>query len=418
MIEHTAMASLLPMWLPLATWLLACTGCVLAGLLVHGMLHLAARAWPALLGRRAVWLAAQVVIVGAALLPFLPRLQHAGVAPAFTLALDAQPVATAPPVSAATMAVPASALAGSSSVMAAPSSALAGPAAALAVPAATLAVPAATLAVPAAALTVPAAALADAQPTPVTAAPGAGVAATPAALAATALGAAGIAPAPAALPAGAAGPLSPLSPSALWSPSAPASQTALPLSLAATLPALWAALYFAGLAHAVHRLLRARRLWRGLLATASRLTPQQLADHGAFDARQLDAIARQRLVVMETGAAVSPMLLGAWRPVLLLPQHLRSFSAEQQQMIVAHELHHWRARDPLWLGWSAAVRTLLWFNPATRWLHDKTAWAVELACDQRVLAGRPQQQRKQYAAALLGQWKMQLTMAPAMGTHA
>jgi hypothetical protein len=31
-------------------------------------------------------------------------------------------------------------------------------------------------------------------------------------------------------------------------------------------------------------------------------------------------------------------------------------------------------------------------------------WALELQCDQHVLAGRPQQQRKQYAAALLRQW--------------
>jgi murein DD-endopeptidase MepM/ murein hydrolase activator NlpD len=79
-------------------------------------------------------------------------------------------------------------------------------------------------------------------------------------------------------------------------------------------------------------------------------------------------------------------------------------------MIVAHELHHWRARDPLYLAIGAILQTLFWFNPALRWMAKQMEWALELQCDQQVLAGRPQQQRKQYAAALLRQWT---TIAPA-----
>ncbi|MYN18832.1 peptidoglycan DD-metalloendopeptidase family protein, partial [Rugamonas sp. FT107W] len=186
-----------------------------------------------------------------------------------------------------------------------------------------------------------------------------------------------------------------------------------PLTL--ILPAAWTLVYAAGLAWMLVRWLRARHVWRGLLAASQRLSPQELRAHGAFDAAQLTEIARHRLAVMETDAAISPMLVGVRRPVLLLPRHLRGFSTEQQHMVIAHELHHWRARDPLCLGVSALLQTVFWFNPALRWMNGKMEWALELICDQRVLAGRPQQQRKQYAAALLLQWKAQTAAMPTGG---
>lgn len=172
------------------------------------------------------------------------------------------------------------------------------------------------------------------------------------------------------------------------------------------LAALWLVIYAAGLAWAVAQQVRARRLWRGLLAGAKRLSPQELQDHGAFTATQLREIAQHDLAVLRTSAAISPMLIGVRSPRLLLPAHFDALSREQQQMIVAHELHHWRARDPLCLAIASVLQTLFWFNPALRWMARQMEWALELQCDQHVLAGRPQQQRKQYAAALLRQWKV------------
>ena len=178
---------------------------------------------------------------------------------------------------------------------------------------------------------------------------------------------------------------------------------------------LWMAVYGAGLAHAVLRLLRARKLWRGLLTVATQLTPAQLRDHGAFTPQHLAQIAILKLTVLETDAALSPMLVGAWQARLLLPYHLRHFSSTQQQLIVEHELTHLRRRDPLHLALTCALRTVLWFNPALHWFDRQLAWAQELSCDQLVLAGRPQQQRQNYAAALLRQLSAQSTMpAPAM----
>jgi len=176
------------------------------------------------------------------------------------------------------------------------------------------------------------------------------------------------------------------------------------------LAALWLLVYAAGLARAVARRLRARRLWRTLLASAHRLSPQALHAHGAFNAAQLREIADRKLSVLRTDAAISPMLTGVFQPRLLLPAHLDALSLEQQHMIIAHELHHLQVRDPLYLAIASILQTIFWFNPTLRWMAKQMEWALELRCDQYVLADRPQQQRKQYAAALLRQWT---TITPA-----
>ncbi|MES2152766.1 MAG: M56 family metallopeptidase [Pseudomonadota bacterium] len=164
----------------------------------------------------------------------------------------------------------------------------------------------------------------------------------------------------------------------------------------------WLALYCAGLLLAVARWLRARRLLRQLLASACRLDAHALAAHAGFDGAR-----DRRLPVYETDAAISPMLVGLAQPLLLLPRHLRRFSDEQQQLIVAHELTHLQRRDPLWLHVSLALQTVFWFCPGLRALGRQLNWAQELGCDQQVLAGRPVAQRRQYAAALAAQLALQ-----------
>ncbi|NHZ33725.1 M23/M56 family metallopeptidase [Massilia rubra] len=169
----------------------------------------------------------------------------------------------------------------------------------------------------------------------------------------------------------------------------------------------WLALYVAGLLAASARWVHAQRGLRALLHHARPLDTKALAQHAGFDGEPVAALLRRGLRVCETDASISPMLAGLARPHLLLPRHLRSFSDEQQRLIVAHELTHWKRRDPLWLHASMLLQTLFWFNPLFAVLTRRLNWAQELGCDHAVLAGRPTQQRKQYAAALVAQLKVQ-----------
>ncbi|SHN33614.1 Peptidase family M23 [Duganella sacchari] len=294
-------------------WLFACAGSLAAGLLVRLILSGAARRWPALHTRRAVWLAAQGVVAIAALLPFLPRSAPFSMAPPIILdapAPDAPAAAQAADMAAASSAAPHDA----------PAS------------------------------------LAQAQT--------------------QALGAATSSLAVRALP---------------------------------HMATLWLLLYAVGLLWSLAKRLRGRRVWRRLLAAARPLSPGQLQTHAAFTATQRRDIAAGGLTVMYTEAAVSPMLIGVRTPRLLLPAHMNTLTLEQQQMIVAHELQHWRAHDPFCLAIASALQTICWFNPMLRWMARQMEWALELNCDQQVLNGRPQHQRKQYAQALLQLWS---AMAP------
>lgn len=183
-------------------------------------------------------------------------------------------------------------------------------------------------------------------------------------------------------------------------------ETAGPLASPDLLPALawcWAVAYLAGAAWHALRWRRARRELRTLLFVAERLDDASLAAHPAF-ARQRAALPP----VLEVDAPVSPMLAGLFAPVLLLPRHMRELPALQQQLIVAHELTHLLRRDPLSQHAATLTAVLLWFIPAVHSFRGRLQWALELGCDRAVLAGRSQDERRSYAAALLAQLAMQV----------
>jgi beta-lactamase class D/beta-lactamase regulating signal transducer with metallopeptidase domain len=163
----------------------------------------------------------------------------------------------------------------------------------------------------------------------------------------------------------------------------------------------WFALYLLGLGHAVYRQWRARRLLHALMASGRPLTGRD--SHAGFAVRAHAALP----AVIEVDAPISPMLQGLFKPRLLLPHHLRGFDPLQQHLIVEHELTHWRRHDLRWNAASLALQSLFWFNPFMRMLRVRLGWSQEFGCDRDVLHGRPQGERKAYAAALVAQLKLQ-----------
>lgn len=163
----------------------------------------------------------------------------------------------------------------------------------------------------------------------------------------------------------------------------------------------WLVLYLLGLGHALHRWWRAQRLLDALAASGEPLS--RLDGHAGFAAQGHAKMPP----VIEVEAPISPMLHGVFKPRLLLPRHLRSFDPLQQQLIIEHELTHWRRHDLHWSAAALALQALFWFNPLMRILRIRLGWAQEFGCDRDVLQARPQAQRKVYAAALVAQMKLQ-----------
>src|SRR5262249_12366536 len=58
----------------------------------------------------------------------------------------------------------------------------------------------------------------------------------------------------------------------------------------------------------------------------------------------------------------SPLTLGLWRPVILLPVSRSSWTAEQRDLILAHELAHVRRRDFLTSLVAELAACIYWFH--------------------------------------------------------
>lgn len=175
------------------------------------------------------------------------------------------------------------------------------------------------------------------------------------------------------------------------------------------LPAVWLAVYLAGLTWQLARRLRASWRWRTLLRRHTRaIDVARLYACPAITPQQRARIAKGRLTVRTIDLPVSPMLHGVLRPCLLLPTHMATLDAGQQRLIVEHELTHWQRTDPLWLALSGMLALVCWFNRPLQRLHEALREAVELGCDDAVLAGRSSIERHSYAAALVAQLRLHL----------
>ena len=97
-----------------------------------------------------------------------------------------------------------------------------------------------------------------------------------------------------------------------------------------------------------------------------------------------------------------PYVTGLWRPQVLLPNDFtQRFSAEQQQLILQHELTHWRRGDLHANSLALLLLTLFWFHPLCWWAYRLYRQDQELACDAVVLQHANASQKIAYSYALL-----------------
>ena len=79
----------------------------------------------------------------------------------------------------------------------------------------------------------------------------------------------------------------------------------------------------------------------------------------------------------------SPVAFGIWRPTVALPSDFRArFTSEAQDAMIAHELAHLAAKDPLWLAVADAVLALSWWHPGVWWARRQLRTASEAAADE------------------------------------
>jgi BlaR1 peptidase M56/Carboxypeptidase regulatory-like domain len=90
--------------------------------------------------------------------------------------------------------------------------------------------------------------------------------------------------------------------------------------------------------------------------------------------------------VRESDAIALPMTVGTWWPVVLVPSAGRSWPADWRAAVLAHEVAHVRARDPLWQFVAELAMALHWFNPLVYLAARQLRTERELAADDAALA--------------------------------
>jgi len=107
----------------------------------------------------------------------------------------------------------------------------------------------------------------------------------------------------------------------------------------------------------------------------------------------------QPVELLESCLAGVPQVIVYWRPVILVPLGaLAGLSAEQVEAILIHELAHIRRADYLVGLAQSLIEGLFFFHPAVWWISAVVRTEREYACDDLVVALRPD--ARAYAAAL------------------
>lgn len=119
---------------------------------------------------------------------------------------------------------------------------------------------------------------------------------------------------------------------------------------------------------------------------------------------------RMRQVISKTGIHIavcqsrqitSPMLIGIMHPKLVIPSAQKQWTAAELELVVEHELCHYRKRDLLSKLLMTIVCCVNWINPTVYLMRKQFFYDIELACDEATLRGRDLEERELYARLML-----------------
>ena len=94
-------------------------------------------------------------------------------------------------------------------------------------------------------------------------------------------------------------------------------------------------------------------------------------------------------------------LCGVVKPKIYLPFRLEEKGEETERQVIAHEAAHLQRGDHLTKAFAFVLAAVYWFNPVIWLAYVLYARDMELACDEKVIRGRSEEERKAYFRALL-----------------
>jgi len=163
---------------------------------------------------------------------------------------------------------------------------------------------------------------------------------------------------------------------------APSVSDQLP-SAPSRLPTLLFIVWSTGVAVLLVRLARSIVSVNRIIAKAEPCADESLAAQVYTLAKRIGL--KHPVELLEAGNITIPFTAGITRPVIVLPNVIREWSAEKQEAVLLHELAH-IARHDLWTSLAAHVACAVhWFNPLVWVAARRLRIEGERACDDAVL---------------------------------
>lgn len=106
-----------------------------------------------------------------------------------------------------------------------------------------------------------------------------------------------------------------------------------------------------------------------------------------------------KLIVVTSSIAVSPFLIGIFKPMIVIPN--TEFSTSELAMTIRHETVHYRKHDIIRKFAAELLKCINWFNPMYYILQKRISEISELVTDSILINGTSCNERKEYGNMLL-----------------
>lgn len=113
----------------------------------------------------------------------------------------------------------------------------------------------------------------------------------------------------------------------------------------------------------------------------------------------------KNIAIYKTHGIDSPFIVGIKKVRIFLPD--LPFSSEEMELIINHEMTHYRKGDVLFKNLMLLLQAIYWFNPCIHFFKHYFVETCELACDEDVLSKEPKDVRYKYGRLIVGMHEKQ-----------